>query len=507
MQRFTNKFINTGDNIKKLLAKKGLDKEEILDLLKIDEEEFNLILNGEVQPSVSQLLKISSFLNVTVSQLLYGTDDYEKKVVKTTPQERVVIKRKEYLVYENLAPKFSNKEVEPFLVDIYKTKAIDIDESVHNGEEFIYLIEGKVKLTIDEKEYILDVGDTIYFDSSLKHKIESLTDKSRIFATIYYGDTMLYKTKGKKMKDLISAAKAIGKQNIVLINPDDSSIEALNKAIIEGLINRAFLVGDNTNLLDKYSNLLSFSNHYDFVHIDNEVSDYYQTCAKKAVELIKEKKADYLMKGNINTAIMLKEILNKEHGIPTGRRISLVSIFELFDREKFILLTDPAINPELFPGGDLELAKDIVNNAIDVAFALGMNEVRVALLDANEIPTEKIPSTILEQKLSKLRWHDNVYVYGPLSYDLALYEEAAKKKGLKDNPVAGNADILVVPHIEAGNFLYKSWAMTMGADVANIVVGAKSPIVITSRSDSDMVKFLTICANAIYAHHLKNTVM
>ncbi|MGA1862675.1 phosphate acyltransferase [Deferribacter thermophilus] len=503
MQRFTNKFINTGANIKSILKEKKVDVDDILSLLKINEKELGMILDGEVQPSVSQLLQISSFLNVSVSRLLYGIDEDEKKVVKTTPEERVVIRRKEYLVYENLAPKFSNKAVEPFLVDIYKTKPLEIDESVHNGEEFIYLIEGKIKLTIEGKEYTLNVGDTIYFDSSQRHKIESLTDKSRIFATIYYGDTMLFKTKGKKMKDLINAAKAIGKQNIALINPDDSSIEALNKAIIEGLIDKAFLVGDKNNLQDKYAKLLTFSNHYDFEHIDSSLSNYYQIYAKRAVELIKENKADYLMKGNINTAIMLKEVLNKEYGIPTGRRISLVSIFELFDREKFILLTDPAINPELFPEGDLNLAKDIVNNAIDVAFALGMRKVNVALLDANEIPTEKIPSTILEKKLSELEWPANVDVYGPLSYDLALYEEAAIKKGLKDNSVAGNADVLVVPHIEAGNFLYKSWAMTMGADVANIVVGAKAPIVITSRSDSDMVKFLTICANAIYANYLK----
>ena len=93
---------------------------------------------------------------------------------------------------------------------------------------------------------------------------------------------------------------------------------------------------------------------------------------------------------------------------------------------------------------------------------------------------------------------ENADVYGPLSYDLALYEESVKEKGIKDNKVAGKADILIVPHLAGGNFLYKSWAMTMSADVANVVLGATVPVIITSRSDSDMTKFLSLCASAVY---------
>lgn len=95
-------------------------------------------------------------------------------------------------------------------------------------------------------------------------------------------------------------------------------------------------------------------------------------------------------------------------------------------------------------------------------------------------------------------------MYGPLSYDLALYEESVKHKGLTDLPVAGRADIIIVPHLAGGNFLYKAWAMTMSADVANVVLGAKVPVIITSRSDSDMTKFLTICASAVYSKYLQN---
>ncbi len=92
---------------------------------------------------------------------------------------------------------------------------------------------------------------------------------------------------------------------------------------------------------------------------------------------------------------------------------------------------------------------------------------------------------------------------GPLSYDLALYPEAAAKKGMVGNPVAGRADVMVVPHISGGNFLYKSWVFTVGAEVANVVMGARAPIILTSRSDSDLTKFLTICASALYSHYLR----
>jgi len=131
---------------------------------------------------------------------------------------------------------------------------------------------------------------------------------------------------------------------------------------------------------------------------------------------------------------------------------------------------------------------------------MGVHRPKVAILDANEVPSEKVPSSMIAKELSEMEWED-AEVYGPLSYDLALYEESAQHKGITDNPVAGRADILIVPHISGGNFLYKAWAMTMSADVANVVLGAKVPLIITSRSDNDLTKFLTLCASAVYSAH------
>jgi len=106
-----------------------------------------------------------------------------------------------------------------------------------------------------------------------------------------------------------------------------------------------------------------------------------------------------------------------------------------------------------------------------------------------------------EKQISEMEWED-ADVYGPLSYDLALYEESVKQKGFGENPVAGKADILVVPYISGGNFLYKAWAMTMNVDVANIVLGAQAPLIITSRGDTNMTKFLTICACCVCSEYL-----
>ena len=179
----------------------------------------------------------------------------------------------------------------------------------------------------------------------------------------------------------------------------------------------------------------------------------------------------------------------------------MVSMFELPKLKRFIFLTDPGINPELIIKNDIETARDIILNAIDVAKSMGVTHPKVAILDANERASEKIPTSIFAQELTRMDWEDAI-VYGPLSYDLALYEESVRHKGIKNNPVAGKADILIVPHLAGGNFLYKSWAMTMSADVANVVIGAKVPVIITSRSDSDMTKFLTLCASSIYGKYL-----
>jgi phosphate butyryltransferase len=489
-----------GKNIKKIVREKNIDLDLIRNSLNYDEITLNKLLNDKIAPSASELLKISAILKTDVATLLYGMESQNKKCVKTTWDQRVSVDRKGKLNYESLAPTYPNKVIEPFIVEIFRDDTPEISQ--HAGEEFHYVIKGTAKITVDNKDYILEVGDSIYFDSSLTHSLNSITERTQILSAIYYKESIVHHTKSFGMKAIIESARSLSWKKIALVCPDSTSISAVNHAIDENIIESAFLIGNTEKTKELCGNDLKYHTKYYFIDVSMNEENYELKSAEKAVEIIKLKQADMIMKGKINTANFIKAILSKTNGISSGRRLSLVSIFEIPDVNRLIMLTDPGINPELFTENDINAAIDIVKNAIDVAKSLGIKKPKVALLDANEVPSSKIPSTIHEKTLSEMNW-EGADVYGPLSYDLALYEEAVKKKGIRNNKVAGKADILVVPHISGGNFLYKTWVMTLGAEVANIVLGAKVPIILTSRSDSNITKFLTICASSIYGSYLK----
>lgn len=353
-------------------------------------------------------------------------------------------------------------------------------------------------MIVDKREYILNQGDTLYFDSSMKHALNAIGGNAEVLVTIYNDRSMMHYTRSPLMSNLIQGAKHIGGMNVVVVVPNATAIEAVNRAIEEKVVKIAYFVGDSSTYPIE---LLQYPDFYQFIEIDPSIDDFDYIAAKRAIDIIHTGEGHMLMKGKINTALFMKAILNKETGIGTGRRLSLVSIFELPEVDRLIFLTDPGINPALTVKNDLNGSKDIISNAIDVAQSMGIHKPKVAILDANEKASEKIPSSMYARQLSEMDWKEAT-VYGPLSYDLALYKESAKQKGVTDLPVAGNADILIVPHISGGNFLYKAWAMTMGSEVANVVLGARVPVILTSRSDSDMTKFLTLCASAVYSQHV-----
>jgi len=357
-------------------------------------------------------------------------------------------------------------------------------------------------VTVEGEPFLLKAGDSLYFDSALPHSLLSLTEKSRIVAVIYRGASLLQLTKGHGMKSLIEAAKLLERKDLVLVCPDSHSLSAVNRGIEEGIIGTAYLVGSSAAIRERCRGEFLYEQRYRLVEVAALPEEYEAAAARAGVALIRAGKGGMLMKGGLNTAPFVRGVLNREEGIGTGRRLSIVSIFELPGLERLIFLTDPGINPELFPHEDASSGIDIIDNAIEVARALGVERPRVALLEANEVPSTTIPTTLLEKTLSEREW-PQAEVSGPLSYDLALYPEAVAQKGLTGDPVAGRADILVVPFISGGNFLYKSWAFTMGAEVANVVLGARVPIILTSRSDSELTKFLTICASALYSQFLR----
>ncbi|MCM0081972.1 cupin domain-containing protein [Geomonas sp. Red32] len=493
-----------GPNLQAVLEAREVPAESICEALGWDAETLSAVLGDRLAPRISELLRLSTFLGVGLSTLLFGREQLESRVVKTAKNERVGVDRKGLLHYESLSPSFAGRHLEPFVIDLYHGSPHDLEVSRHPGEEFLHVLNGELLVTVGGESHHLAEGDSLYFDSGLTHSLQAVTPLARVIAVIYKSESMLRLTKGRGMRSVIEAAKLLTRQQVALACPDHSSLAALNKAIEEGLVDRVYLVGSAAKVREACGSELVFDKRYLLVEVPDDLPDYAGRAARTAVQLVRGGKADMVMKGGINTAPFTKAILDHEQGIGTGRRLSIVSVFELPGVERLIFLTDPAINPELFQHQDPASGIDIIENAIEVARGLGVERPRVALLEANEVPSDKIPTTLLEKALAERLWPD-AEVDGPLSYDLALYPEAVEKKGLAGHPVAGRADVLVVPSISGGNFLYKSWAFTMGAEVANVVLGARFPVVMTSRNDSDLTKFLTICVSALHGHFLKRS--
>lgn len=489
---------NIGENIKRCREKKNITLDELAARLHIEQSYLEQLENNQQEPLVSELLKLAQALDTDIAALIYGQEFGEKRALVTRAHERLTIHRRHDIKYESLAPSYTGRHMEPFLIEVEAPKNQAPSFSQHNGEEFHYVLSGKIKVLIGEEEHELADGDSIYFDSSLPHALFATKRPARVLTAIYDSAAMLHLTRGSYMRDLIHAAKHLGGKNIAVICPEDAELETINRGIEEGIIRQAYLIGDKKLLP---ANLLVYKQSYQFIEIDPQVENYSQLAAAMGTELVRNKECQLLMKGLVNTADFMKAVLHKETGITTDRRLSLISICELPNISRPILLTDPAINPALVTDNDIRTAIDIISNAIDTARLLGIAHPKVALLEANEKPSEKLPATLYEQELTSRSW-EGATVFGPLSYDLALYEESAQKKGLSANPVAGKADILVVPYISAGNFLYKAWVMSMNAEVASVVAGAQVPLIITSRSDSPATKFMTLCASTVLSQQM-----
>jgi phosphate acetyltransferase len=222
-------------------------------------------------------------------------------------------------------------------------------------------------------------------------------------------------------------------------------------------------------------------------------ADYSQDSAAKAVELVREGRAEALMKGSLHTDELMGAVVKRDTGLRTSRRISHCFIMDVPDHDQPLIITDAAVN--IAP--DLKGKADITQNAIDLAHALGQKEVRVAILSAMESVNPDVPSTLEAAALCKMADRGQItgaVLDGPLALDNAISPEAAAIKKI-NSPVAGRANVLVVPDLEAGNMLAKSLSFLADADAAGIVLGAKVPIILTSRADEEIAR-LASCAVA-----------
>lgn len=278
------------------------------------------------------------------------------------------------------------------------------------------------------------------------------------------------------------------KKVAVVAAHDEHTLEAVFKARENNIVD-PILIGDKAEINEILSKNNYFLNDEYILDIKNESDAAY-----KAVELVNTNKADFIMKGKIQTADLLKAVVDKEKGFRTDRLMSHFVIQEIPSYHKLLVTTDGGM--VMYPG--LEEKKQIIQNAVDTLISIGYEKPKVAVLAAVEKVNLKMPEAIDAAELKKMNEAgeiQNCIIEGPISYDLAMNKESATIKGF-NSPVAGDADILVTPNITAGNILGKCLIYSANSKMAGFIVGAKVPIVLTSRGSSSEEKYLSLVLSA-----------
>ena len=274
------------------------------------------------------------------------------------------------------------------------------------------------------------------------------------------------------------------KKLIVAAAQDQHSLGAVIRAWQDNIV-EPILIGDQESI----QNICSVSDYnIDGMRIIHEPD--MDVAVQTSVKMVSNREADILMKGKVGTSTLLKSVLNKEWGLRTGNLLSHFALFEVETYPKVIAVTDVAMN--IAP--DLQDKIAIINNSVSCLVKLGYILPKVAILGAVEMVNENMKATLDAALLSKMNQRDqikNCIIDGPLAFDNAVSFESAKHKGIRSE-VAGDTDLLLMPDIEVGNVLYKSLVFFAKAKVASVILGAKVPIVLTSRSDSEQAKYDSI---------------
>ena len=300
-----------------------------------------------------------------------------------------------------------------------------------------------------------------------------------------------------KYRRLMELAQKLPPVPTAVVHPCDTvSLEGVVEAARLGLI-APILVGPPARL-----QAAAAAAGLDIARLPQLPSEHSHDSAAKAVELVRQGKAEALMKGSLHTDELMGAVVSRESGIRSARRISHCFVMDVPGHADPLIITDAAVN--IAP--TLEEKVDIVQNAIELAHALGAVEARVAALSAMETVNPKVPSTIEAAALCKMADRGQItgaVLDGPLALDNAISPEAAAIKKIA-SPVAGRANVLVVPDLEAGNMLAKSLTFLVGADAAGIVLGARVPIILTSRADAVITR-LASCAVASLVAEARRT--
>lgn len=288
-----------------------------------------------------------------------------------------------------------------------------------------------------------------------------------------------------KLSDLYELAKKSRKKKMAIaVAQDEHCLEAICAVDKLGLV-ESILVGNKNKIKGIAGKFKLDVSRMKIIHEESDTN-----AVKIAVNLVRTKEADILMKGNVPTNVFLRGVLDKEFGLRKGDVLSHFALFEIPTYHKLLGLSDAA----MIPSPDFKTKVALINNAVEFMNKLGYVKPKIAVLAAVEMVNESMPATLDAALLSKMNQRGqikNCIIDGPLAYDNAVSMESSKHKGVVSD-VAGDADLLIVPDIEAGNILYKAYGFSANAKLAAVVLGAAAPIVLTSRSDTEESKQASI---------------
>jgi phosphate butyryltransferase len=374
---------------------------------------------------------------------------------------------------------------------LYKTHCIEFFERAHAGDEIVITVK-----LIEKKDNHVAKFDCAVDTSDGKKLARG---QAEVYAPTepmdYNVDDIpgLLVQKHVHFDKLLAEAEPLPPMKTAVVAPEtaDSLLGALLAA--DHTIIDPILIGDEVKIHAAAKEIDRDISMYELIHEPD-----HTLATALGVRLVNEGRAGALMKGNLHTDILLSQVVKRDGGLRAGRRLSHVFVMDVPGMTHLLLISDAAIN--ITP--DLETKIDITQNAIDLAHALGMEVPKVGILSAVETVTPKIPSTLDAAALSKMAERGQIkgaVVDGPLAMDNAIDIEAARTKGIR-SLVAGQAEILIAPNMESANMLAKELTFLAHAEAGGVVIGAKCPLIVTSRADDDKARLVSCAVAALYAH-------
>lgn len=301
----------------------------------------------------------------------------------------------------------------------------------------------------------------------------------------------------KKLDDILQQLNGNEKVVLSVAAAHDEEVLLAIKSAVENNIIVPILIGEEDKIRE-----ISKKIGFNLEGIKIIQKDTIEACAETAVRLVSSKDADFVMKGLLDTSVILKAVLNKEWGLRTDSLLSHVMVYEIPSYDKLLVTTDGGMN--INPDYDQKIK--ILKNAIEATKPLGLEEIKVACLAAKEKVNPKMQATVdaraLQESCERGEFGEGVIVEGPLAFDLAVSKEAANIKGF-ESKVAGETDIMLMPTIEVGNGIGKALTYFAGGKSAGIIMGAKAPIVLVSRADSHESKLYSIAYGALITGYKK----